>query len=101
VSTGAMPTTGLPFPFWSYGGSSVMASCITAALLIRVARESNEVTTLPGIPNKVVDFPVSAQPKKARFFDRFKPKPGRSIVAEKPTAKPLAKTGGRRKRRSR
>jgi cell division protein FtsW len=59
VSTGAMPTTGLPFPFWSYGGSSVLASCITAALLIRVARESSEVVELPGARRSgtVVDFP--------------------------------------------
>jgi cell division protein FtsW len=59
VSTGAMPTTGLPFPFWSYGGSSVLASCITAALLIRVARESSEVVELPGAKQfgTVVDFP--------------------------------------------
>ncbi len=49
VATGTLPTTGLPFPLFSYGGSSMIASLITAGLLIRVARESNEaeVVSLP------------------------------------------------------
>lgn len=81
VSTGAMPTTGLPFPFWSYGGSSVLTSCITAALLIRVARESSEVVELPGAMRSapsgtVVDFPK--KPALSWFsqfnFSPFKPK---------------------------
>lgn len=42
VATGALPTTGLPLPLFSYGGSSVISSLVLAALLIRVARESNE-----------------------------------------------------------
>jgi cell division protein FtsW len=42
VDTGAIPTTGLPFPMWSYGGSSMMASLMSAAILIRVARENDE-----------------------------------------------------------
>jgi cell division protein FtsW len=42
VATGLLPTTGLPFPFFSYGGSSMIASLIAAGLLIRVARESSE-----------------------------------------------------------
>lgn len=42
VATGALPTTGLPLPMFSYGGSSTIASFLLAALLIRVARESNE-----------------------------------------------------------
>ena len=42
VATGALPTTGLPLPMFSYGGSSTIASLFLAALLIRVARESNE-----------------------------------------------------------
>jgi cell division protein FtsW len=42
VATGVLPTTGLPFPFFSYGGSSLIASLISAGLLIRVARESSE-----------------------------------------------------------
>jgi len=42
VATGVLPTTGLPFPFFSYGGSSMIASLLSAGLLIRVARESSE-----------------------------------------------------------
>ncbi|NJR65468.1 MAG: FtsW/RodA/SpoVE family cell cycle protein [Leptolyngbyaceae cyanobacterium CRU_2_3] len=40
VATGALPTTGLPFPLFSYGGSSMIASLLAAGLLIRVARET-------------------------------------------------------------
>ncbi|MEX0269109.1 FtsW/RodA/SpoVE family cell cycle protein [Leptolyngbyaceae cyanobacterium UHCC 1019] len=42
VATGVLPTTGLPFPLLSYGGSSMISSLIAAGLLIRVARESGE-----------------------------------------------------------
>ncbi|MDY7013030.1 MAG: FtsW/RodA/SpoVE family cell cycle protein, partial [Cyanobacteriota bacterium] len=42
VATGVLPTTGLPLPLFSYGGSSVIASLLLAGLLVRVARESNE-----------------------------------------------------------
>lgn len=42
VATGVLPTTGLPFPFFSYGGNSLLASLISAGLLIRVAREGSE-----------------------------------------------------------
>ncbi|MEM7724911.1 MAG: FtsW/RodA/SpoVE family cell cycle protein [Cyanobacteria bacterium P01_A01_bin.45] len=42
VTTGAVPTTGLPLPLFSYGGNSMVASLLAAGLLIRVARESNE-----------------------------------------------------------
>lgn len=42
VATGALPTTGLPFPLISYGGNSMMTSLFIAGLLIRVARESSE-----------------------------------------------------------
>lgn len=50
VATGALPTTGLPFPLFSYGGSSMIASLMLAGLLIRVARESSEadVVSLEG-----------------------------------------------------
>ena len=46
VTTGIMPTTGLPLPMFSYGGSSMIASLITAGVLIRVARESRDAEVL-------------------------------------------------------
>ncbi|MEB3283095.1 MAG: putative peptidoglycan glycosyltransferase FtsW [Lyngbya sp.] len=54
VATGALPTTGLPLPLFSYGGSSMIASLALTALLIRVARESNtaEVISLEQSPSE-------------------------------------------------
>ena len=46
VATGALPTTGLPFPLVSYGGSSMLASLVTAGLLVRVARENSHAAVL-------------------------------------------------------
>jgi cell division protein FtsW len=47
VASGALPTTGLPLPFFSYGGSSCLSSLVLAGLLVRVARESNEAEVVP------------------------------------------------------
>jgi len=54
VATGVLPTTGLPLPFFSYGGSSMVASLLLSGLLIRVARESSEadVVSLDGLRGK-------------------------------------------------
>ncbi len=46
VATGALPTTGLPLPLFSYGGNSMLASLLAAGLLIRVARESSEAKVM-------------------------------------------------------
>ena len=40
VNTGSMPTTGLPLPFVSYGGNSLISSLFIAALLLRCSLES-------------------------------------------------------------
>jgi cell division protein FtsW len=47
VATGLLPTTGLPFPMLSYGGSSMVASLATTALLVRAAREINLEAPVP------------------------------------------------------
>jgi len=54
VATGALPTTGLPLPLFSYGGNSMLASLLLAALLVRVAVEN-------GPRNNMVEFPQSAR----------------------------------------
>ena len=40
VDMGVFPTKGLTLPFVSYGGSSMLVTCIAAALLLRIAREN-------------------------------------------------------------
>lgn len=70
VATGALPTTGLPFPMWSYGGSSLWSSLISAAILIRVARENTEA--------EIVNLPVrSPKQQRSLSFSKRKPKPNR------------------------
>ncbi len=40
VNMGILPTKGLPLPFFSYGGSSMVISCAAMGLLLRVALEA-------------------------------------------------------------
>lgn len=40
VSTGMLPTKGLPLPFMSYGGSSLVTHLILAAILLNLGREN-------------------------------------------------------------
>jgi cell division protein FtsW len=89
VSIGALPTTGLPFPLFSYGGSSMIASLAIAGLLIRVARESTQA--------QILQFPTpetTQAAKTSRWFKR------RSQTAESiPEAEPLLTQGSLAQRR--
>ncbi|MBC7327143.1 FtsW/RodA/SpoVE family cell cycle protein [bacterium] len=38
VSTTIVPVTGLPLPFFAYGGSSLLSSCISAGILFNIAK---------------------------------------------------------------
>jgi cell division protein FtsW len=43
VNMGVLPTKGLTLPLMSFGGSSVVASCITLAVLLRVDWENRQL----------------------------------------------------------
>jgi len=40
VNTGLLPTKGLTLPLMSYGGSSILITCIAIALIVRVDHET-------------------------------------------------------------
>lgn len=42
VSCGLLPTTGLPFPFISYGGSNLLASCLAVGILVSIGSHREE-----------------------------------------------------------
>ena len=63
VATGVLPTTGLPFPLLSYGGSSMISSLIAAGLLIRVAREGGEAKVVRLDDHRHNRKPASLQAK--------------------------------------
>jgi rod shape determining protein RodA len=43
ITVGLLPVTGLPLPFLSYGGSSMLASCLMVGLLLNVSARWSEV----------------------------------------------------------
>ncbi len=42
VASGVIPTTGLPLPFISYGGTSIFFTCISVGILINIAISSDK-----------------------------------------------------------
>jgi cell division protein FtsW len=95
VAIGVLPTTGLPLPLFSYGGSSMIASLFLAGLVIRVARESHEADVMPFNPAPDLRSVPSSPPKQPRQPSMLKlaPKQPRQrrrplIEQQKPTSPP-------------
>lgn len=47
VVTGMLPTKGLPLPFISYGGSSMVMNLVACALILKASRASTSLGTVP------------------------------------------------------
>jgi cell division protein FtsW len=75
VASGALPTTGLPFPLFSYGGNSILASLIAAGMVIRVARESDEPepVVVPLQTTRVKEKAKTVAPPSANRWRRDRP----------------------------
>ena len=41
VTLALVPTTGLPMPFVSYGGTSIVLSCIAMGILLNISRQTD------------------------------------------------------------
>ena len=117
VATGSLPTTGLPFPMMSYGGSSMMSSLVIAGLLIRVAREAHEadivaMTEQPIRPRRYRpgsrrrrhgQQPQTAPTKAKQIPDKriFRPRPPTRIHPEVNTKPKLSSKPIRKRKRIR
>lgn len=89
VATGSLPTTGLPFPMMSYGGSSMMSSLVIAGLLIRVAREAHEADIVA-----MTEQPL--RPRRYRPGGRRRRHSQQPQATNAPAAAPIAKKTRRR-----
>jgi cell division protein FtsW len=47
VATAALPTTGLPLPFISYGGTALIVDLVAAGILLSISRDLVEPTRRP------------------------------------------------------
>lgn len=64
VNMGVLPTKGLTLPLMSYGGSSIVVSCLACALLLRVSHE-HPVEKRPAARRRQPDLSVSKNRRRA------------------------------------
>jgi cell division protein FtsW len=53
VTLGLLPTTGLPMPFLSYGGSSMLASCAAIGVLLNISSQTDLHPRIDAVPQRV------------------------------------------------
>ncbi len=71
VVTDTVPNTGIGFPFFSYGGSSMVLCLISMGVILSVSRQANlpKVYTFGSLTKKKKS--VSKQPREVRQTDNF------------------------------
>ena len=52
ASSGLLPTKGLTLPFVSYGGSSLIVSCVLLGIILRIARQLQDESEGSEIPQR-------------------------------------------------
>ncbi|MBN1633538.1 MAG: cell division protein FtsW [Ignavibacteria bacterium] len=55
VATGIIPTTGVPIPFVSYGGTALVINCIGIGILLNISSQRGQVKSLNEKFSKVVE----------------------------------------------
>jgi len=57
VTTASLPNTGLPLPFVSYGGSSLVFSLAMVGVLLSILRKSQmiDVTEMPAVKARTLE----------------------------------------------
>ena len=68
VTTGLLPATGLPLPFISYGGSSLLFTLMATGILINIGRCGAQDKR--ALPNRVAIGSSRAFPRPVRSFGR-------------------------------
>lgn len=63
VATGLFPTTGLPMPFISYGGSSLLLTCFLVGVLLNISTQT--------VPKEQAMQPTSSEYAVRHFTDNF------------------------------
>lgn len=59
VTTGILPTTGVPLPFISYGGTSIIITCISVGILVNIAvLNAKYILPVPKINYEHAEKPV-------------------------------------------
>jgi cell division protein FtsW len=53
VTLGILPTTGLPMPFVSYGGSSIFFTSIAVGVLLNISMQTDLYPRLAGTPDSI------------------------------------------------
>ncbi|NCJ05714.1 FtsW/RodA/SpoVE family cell cycle protein [Synechococcales cyanobacterium C] len=99
VATGVLPTTGLPLPMFSYGGSSMIASLMISALLIRVARESQGADVIPLYAEATPPplRPPISQPRSLQIFSSPPASSAKSASSRRLPSTQTSRSGGRTK----